>query len=80
MNSTRNIIGAIAFASTALTIVLPVNAAAALQLPDPDLVISSSQQTAFLREEMKHAQDLRVRQLIHDELVLVYLDQLREPS
>jgi hypothetical protein len=29
---------------------------------------------------MKHAQDLRVRQLIHDELALVYLDQLREPS
>ena len=80
MNTTRKIVGAAAFASISLAVVLPVNAAAALQLPDPDFVISSSQQTAFLREEMKHAQNLRVRQLIHDELVLAYLDQLREPS
>ena len=80
MNTTRNIIGAIAFAAISLATVLPVNTAAALQLPDPDFVVSSSQQTAFLREEMKHAQNLQVRQLIHDELVLVYLDQLREPS
>ena len=80
MNTTRKIIRAIACASISLAVVLPVNTAAALQLPDPDFVISSSQQTTFLREEMKHAQNLRERQLIHDELVLVYLDQLREPN
>ena len=63
-----------------LTLTFDVTTATAVPVPDPEPVTLVSHQTTFLLHEMKQAKNLRERLLIHDELVLVYLDELREPA
>jgi hypothetical protein len=80
MAALRKAFGSIVFACTYFAFACPVSPASALPVPDPDLIVFPSQLTKFLQEEMKHTLNLRERQLIHDELVLIHLDQLREPD
>lgn len=52
--------------------------AAAVLIPNPELVALERQQATFLKGEMRHAATLKERALIHQELVLAYLDAVRD--
>jgi len=78
MKKSRKVLATSILVATAQIVAFDLPTASAVLIPDPKRVTLERQEMAFLLEEIKHAKNLRERTLIHDELVLAYLDRLRE--
>lgn len=78
MKGPRKVLAACILAASALTVAFDLPTANAVLIPDPNRVTLARQEMIFLLQEIKHAKNLRERRLIHEEVVLAYLDRLRE--